>query len=186
VTDLAPELPDNMPPEVRDFFSCRADKLVWPAGDTAWLGGGTSADISFTSGADPGVVNINISAAHGLFSFTIPLSVDDAGALVVDRSAIPELPGGAGAAGLDAAVNRINQWFRQNGKRLKPLELQDGALVLEKVPAATSAEASEPVQPAQIEEPVSGASNRGCALLALLLVALLGAGLLGVTRPIRR
>ena len=196
VADVSAELPEGTPQEIRDFFSCHTDRLVWRPGEMGWLAGGSSADVSFASGADPGTISVDVSAAHGFVKFSITLSVNEAGALVIDRSSIPELPGRAGASGLDAAVAQVNDWFRQNGKQLKPLALQDGALVLEKIPSPdtaapppapdTATQSAVPGGLLQDHPVVSQKSGRGCALVATLLVGIMGAALPGIVRLVWR
>src|SRR3990172_8046458 len=134
----APDIPDSAPPEVKDFFQCRGNTLAWQPGEVTWLGLPVTPTVTFGEGATAGSVNINVSLAGGLVSFTLPASVNAAGELVVDTSSVPDLSewGLGGRNDVDAAIQNINEWFKKNGKKLKPATFAGGAVTLEKTPIA--------------------------------------------------
>ena len=185
----APNIPDSAPPEVKDFFQCRGNTLAWQPGEVTWLGLPVSPDVTFSAGATAGSVNINISLAGGLVNFTLPASVSAAGELVVDTSSVPDLSawGLGGRADIDAAIKRINDWFKHNGKKLKPATLVGGAVTLEKIPIGAAPAQTvpvvplppvtpppakpKPVAPPPVSPPPS--SGSGCSLLGGLMVLML-------------
>jgi len=186
----APTIPADAPQEVRDFFECKGSTLNWQSGDVTWLGLKVTPSVTFAPGANRGDVNVTVGILGGMVSFTLPASVNTAGELVVDTSGVPDLSewGLGGRADIDAAIGRINDWFKHNGKKLKPARLAGGTVVLEKVPIAAAPAATAgvvptpvPVQPtppkpvpAPVPPPPAGSSpGSGCGLLGILMIALL-------------
>ena len=189
----APTLPADAPQDVRDFFDCRGDRLVWRSGPVTWLGLGIDPDVTFEHGATPGSVNITVTIGSPPFglSFTLPASVNADGELTVDTSQVPDLSGvsenAPGRQSVDEAVRNINEWFKKNGKKLKPAELRGGAVTLEKIPitaaAATVVVPVVPVAPgptptSATPPPADGSTEAPktggwCSLLGMLMVLLL-------------
>ena len=181
----APAIPADAPQEVKDFFDCKGSILNWQSGDVTWLGLSVTPSVTFAPGAGRGAVNIKVGILGGLVSFTLPASVNAAGELVVDTSSVPDLSewGIGGRADIDAAIRRINDWFRHNGKKLKPARLAGGTVVLEKVPIAavpatapiTTPVTPRPVAPAPPLPPpaTTPAQGGGCGLLGMMMLAML-------------
>jgi hypothetical protein len=186
----APHIPDDAPQDVKDFFECRGSTLNWQSGDVTWLGLKVTPSVAFAAGANRGEVNITVGILGGMVSFTLPASVNAAGELVVDTSSVPDLSewGLGGRADIDAAIKRINDWFKHNGKKLKPARLAGGTVVLEKVPIAAAPAAKtgvvptpvpvQPTPPKPVPAPVTpppaqSSSGSGCGLLGFLMIALL-------------
>jgi len=187
----APTIPDTAPPDVKDFFQCRGNTLAWQPGEVTWLGLPVTPDVTFSAGATAGSVTINVSLAGGLVSFTLPASVNAAGELVVDTSSVPDLSewGLGGRADIDAAIKRINDWFKHNGKKLKPATLVGGAVTLEKTPIGSVPAQTVPAVPqppttpppakpkvtpvVPVTPPPPASSSSGCSLLGGLMVLML-------------
>jgi hypothetical protein len=185
----APTIPDTAPQDVKDFFDCRGNTLAWQPGEVSWLGLPVTPNVTFSAGATAGSVTINVSLAGGLVNFTLPASVNAAGELVVDTSSVPDLSdwGLGGRADIDAAIKRINDWFKHNGKKLKPATLVGGAVTLEKTPIAPVPAVAVPVvplppvtpppaKPKPVAPPPASpppASGSGCSLLGGLMVLML-------------
>ena len=117
-----------------------AGRLNWQSGEVTWLGLKVTPSVTFAPGANPGEVNVTVGLLGGMVSFTLPASVNAAGELVVDTSTVPDLSewGLGGRSDIDAAIKRINDWFRHKGKKLRPARLAGGTVVLEKVPITTA------------------------------------------------
>jgi hypothetical protein len=49
----APQLPANAPQDVKDFFDCKGDRLVWRPGEVTWLGLQVTPDVTFEAGSTP-------------------------------------------------------------------------------------------------------------------------------------
>src|SRR5512141_764962 len=131
----APVLPNDAPQDVKDFFDCKGDKLVWEKGKVTWLGLGIDPEVSFEHGTARGSIDITIDFPYTPFKFKVNASVNDAGELVVDTSGIPDLSNikeGAGKKGVDDAIKNINEWFKKNGKKLKGATFRRGEVTLEK------------------------------------------------------
>jgi hypothetical protein len=105
---------------------------------------------------------------------------------------VPDLSewGLGGRADIDAAIKRINDWFKHNGKKLKPARLAGGTVVLEKVPitpVAATVPATAPVTPKPPTRPVppppppaaTSPAQGGCMLGILMFALLLGVVVLG-------
>lgn len=182
----APQIPNDAPQDVKDFFDCRGSTLNWQSGEVTWLGLKVTPSVTFAPGATRGAVNITVGLLGGMVSFTLPASVNAAGELVVDTSSVPDLSewGLGGRTDFDAAIKRINDWFKHNGKKLKPARLAGGTVVLEKVPitaAPAVIPATAPVTPPPPQpKPVapspaasSESSGTGCSLMFLMMLLLL-------------
>jgi hypothetical protein len=201
----APNMPPDAPQDVKDFFGCKGDKLAGGKGKVEWLklsvdnplGEGKielTPDVSFEHGKAAGSIDMTIDLGYGL-SGTMNASINADGQLVVNdvSTALSPFKGG-----LNDAINNINDWFRKNGKKLKPPKLKGGALTLEKTPitppatgkAVTPLPPPPPAKPEQPDkpkaEPVPPAttdaksSGSGCGLLGMLmLVMLIGVMTLG-------
>jgi hypothetical protein len=182
----APNIPADAPQDVKDFFDCRGSILNWQSGEVTWLGLKVTPSVSFAPGAGRGGVNVTVSVLGGMVSFTLPASVNAAGELVVDTSSVPDLSewGIGGRPDIDAAIKRINDWFKHNGKKLKPARLAGGTVVLEKVPIApvaatvpaTAPVTPKPPTPAPPPPPPATTTPppTGCALWFLMLLMLFG------------
>lgn len=178
----APQIPDDAPQDVKDFFECRGSTLNWQSGDVTWLGLSVTPSVTFAPGANQGDVILTVGILGGMVSFALPASVNAAGELVVDTSSVPDLSewGLGGRADIDAAIKRINDWFRHNGKKLKPARLTGGTVVLEKVPitpVAAAVPATAPVTPKTPAPPpppaAAPATGGGCGLLGILMLLML-------------
>lgn len=180
----APNIPADAPQEVKDFFECRGNTLNWSSGDVTWLGLKATPSVSFARGATRGRVNVTVGLLGGMVSFTVPASVNAAGELVVDTSSVPDLSewGIGGRPDIDAAIKRINDWFKHNGKKLKPARLAGGTVVLEKVPIVavpatapiTTPVTPKPTTPAPPPPPaITPSQGGGCGLLGMLMIAML-------------
>jgi hypothetical protein len=77
--------------------------------------------------------------------------VNAAGELVIDSKNVPDLSnlGLGGPASVDAAIKRINDWFKHKGKKLKGAKLKGGEVTLEKTAIAVA-----PAPPAVAPIPV--------------------------------
>lgn len=141
---VAPQLPADAPQDAKDFFDCKGDKLVWKKGKVSWLGLAVDPDVSFDHGKAAGSINVTVTIGMSPFSisFTLPASVNAAGELVVDTTSIPDLSGIdkdlPGKPGVDKAIKNINDWFKKNGKKLKPPVLKGGQVTLEKTALAAA------------------------------------------------
>ena len=189
----APQIPNDAPQDVKDFFDCKGNTLNWQSGDVTWLGLKVTPSVTFAPGANRGEVNITVGLLGGMVSFTLPASVNAAGELVVDTSSVPDLSewGLGGRADIDAAIKRINDWFKHNGKKLKPARLAGGTVVLEKVPIGPAPAVAPitgpvtprppaPTPPPPLPPPAAApATGSGCSLL-FVLMALLFVGAIGV------
>jgi hypothetical protein len=189
----APNIPNDAPQDVKDFFSCTGDKLVWSPGEVTWLGLKVTPTVDFTDNPTTGGVTINISILGGLVSFGLPATINAAGELVVDTSSVPDLSewGLGGRADIDAAIKNINDWFKKNGKKLRPQKFKDGAVILEKTPITATppppavtvpAPQPPPTTPKPAGTPkaapvpppaVQPKSEPGCGMLGMLLLAML-------------
>lgn len=177
----APSIPADAPQEVKDFFDCRGNTLVWRSGEVTWLGLKVTPTVDFTQDATTGAITIRVSILDGMVGFDLPASVNAAGELVVDTSSVPDLSewGLGGRADIDAAIKRINDWFKKNGKKLKPATFADGAITLEKTPIApppvmpppTAPTTPKPVAPPP-PPPPPASSGGGCGLLGILMIAM--------------
>ena len=83
-----PKLPPGAPRSLRDFVSCRTDEVVLDPRDTGWLpsapGSDDPIDIEISKGR--GKNRADLKVGWGFISITMPVSIDDAGNLVVDTS----------------------------------------------------------------------------------------------------
>src|SRR5688500_56627 len=145
----APSIPADAPQDVKDFFDCRGNRLVWRSGEVTWLGLKVTPTVDFTHDPTTGLT-IRVLILGGMVGFDLPASVNAAGELVVDTSSVPDLSewGLGGRADIDAAIKRINDWFKKNGKKLKPATFADGAITLEKTPIAPPPVMPPPTAPA--------------------------------------
>ncbi len=186
----APQIPADAPQDVKDFFDCRGNTLVWRSGEVTWLGLKVTPTVDFVPGANGGVT-IRVSILGGMVSFDLPAAVNAAGELVVDTSSVPDLSdwGIGGRPDIDAAIRRINDWFKHNGKKLKPATLRNGAVTLEKTPIAAAPAKAVPVLPqppvspppaapktapvVPVTPPTPSPSGGGCSMLGGLLVLML-------------
>jgi len=175
----APNIPADAPQDVKDFFECRGNTLLWQSGDVTWLGLEVTPSVTFEPGAAPGSINISVGLLGGMITFTLPASVNAAGELVVDTSSVPDLSewGLGGRGDIDAAIKRINDWFKHNGKRLKPARLRDGVVTLEKeaitavpatVPAIMPVTPTPPTTPPAQTTPSTGGG--WCSMLMVLVL----------------
>src|SRR4051812_32696275 len=131
----APGIPADAPQDVKDFFECKGDKLVWKKGKVTWLTIKISddvevtPDVTFEHGKNGGV-QISISLPGTGISGTVDASVNADGQLVVDNVSLAlKLFKGK----IDDAIKNINDWFKHNKKKLKPAVLKKGEVTLEKV-----------------------------------------------------
>lgn len=188
----APNIPADAPQDVKDFFGCSGNTLNWQSGDVTWLGLKVTPSVTFAPGANRGDVNVTVGILGGMVSFTLPASVNAAGELVVDTSSVPDLSewGIGGRQDIDAAIRRINDWFKHNGKKLRPARLAGGTVVLEKVPIETAPAAVPtpvPVTPPAPKPKVVAApppvttesTGDGCKLPFMMMLLLLGVIVLG-------
>ncbi|MEP7158538.1 MAG: hypothetical protein ABI797_03865, partial [Chloroflexota bacterium] len=186
-----PNIPADAPQEVKDFFDCKGSTLLWTPGEVTWLGLNLTPSVTFAPGATPGSVNINVSALGGMVTFTLPDSVNAAGELVVDTTSVPDLSdwGLGGRSDIDAAIKRINDWFKHNGKKLKPARLSGGNVTLEKVPAAAvpaTVPAIAPVKPPSPTPPPPPATGTppstggGWCSMLMVLVLLMFVGVIAL------
>jgi hypothetical protein len=191
----APNIPADAPQDVKDFFSCRGDRLVWRPGEVTWLGLKVTPSVDFTDNPATGGVTINVSVMMGMVSFGLPATINPAGELVVDTSSVPDMSewGMGGRTDVDASIKNINDWFKKNGKKLKPQKLENGAVILEKTPIASAPAQVVPVVPVapvtppppkpKPDEPAppasSGSSGSGCSLPFLMLLIFFGVIVVG-------
>ena len=143
----APNIPADAPQDVKDFFDCKGDKLVWKKGKVTWLTIKVTDDVevtpevSFEHGKAAGSIQISVSLTG--ISGTVGASVNADGQLVIDDVSMLLKPF---KGKLDDAVKTINDWFKHNHKKLKPAVLKKGEVTLEKT-ATTGAYAPPPVVP---------------------------------------
>lgn len=184
----APSVPADAPQDVKDFFDCKGKTLIWRSGEVTWLGLKVTPSVDFTQDSTTSALTIRVSIMGGMVGFDLPASVNAAGELVVDTSSVPDLSGWGigGRADIDAAIKRINDWFKKNGWKLKPATFANGAVTLEKTPIAPPAQAVPVVPPTPVTPPPpkpkpvappppasSESSGSGCGLLGILMLALL-------------
>ena len=128
-----PNIPADAPQDVKDFFECKGDKLVWKKGKVSWLTIKVSDDVevtpevSFEHGKAAGSVQISVSLAG--VSGTVGASVNAEGQLVVDDVSLLLKPF---KDKINDAVKTINEWFKHNKKKLKPAVLKKGEVTLAK------------------------------------------------------
>jgi hypothetical protein len=159
---VAPNIPADAPQDVKDFFDCKGDKLVWKKGKVTWLGLGIDPDVSFEHGKEKGTIDITINFGFGI-SFTLNASVNAAGELTVDTSKIPDLSKVSdklpGKKDVDNSIKNINDWFKKNGKKLKGATFKRGEVTLEKT--ATTGAYAPPIVPLDEDEDGNKAQNVG-------------------------
>lgn len=189
----APSIPADAPQDVKDFFDCKGNTLIWRSGEVTWLGLKVTPSVDFAQDPTTGALTIRVSILGGMVGFDLPASINAAGELVVDTSSVPDLSewGIGGRDDIDAAIKRINDWFKKNGKKLKPATFANGAVTLEKTPIAPPARAVPVVPPAPVtpppprpkpvapSPPPDPPASGGCLLGILLLATLLAVMALG-------
>jgi hypothetical protein len=160
-----PTVPDGAPDDVKKFFDCSGDKMVWKKGKVTWLDLPIDPDVSFEHGKAKDTIDITITFDLGKkISFTLNASVNASGELVVDTSNVPDLSALSeklpGKKTLDDAIANINAWFRKNGKKLKGATFKKGEVTLEKttttgayVPPIVQPSDDEPNQPVPVSSP---------------------------------
>lgn len=186
----APQIPNGAPQEVKDFFGCTGDRLAWRPGEVTWLGLQVTPSVDFTENPRTGGLTINVSILMGMVSFGLPATINAAGELVLDTSSVPDMSewNMGGRQDIDAAIKNINDWFRKNGKKLKPHKLENGAVTLEKVPITAppttrtaTTPTPAPVRPTPpraapapvLPPPAPAVPGSGCGLLGILMIAML-------------
>lgn len=133
-----PNIPDDAPQDVKDFFDCKGDKLVWKKGKVTWLGLPVDPDVSFEHGKAKDSIDITITFGKPPLgvSFTLNASVNSDGELTVDSTSLPDLSSISdklpGKNDFDNSIKNINAWFKKNGKKLKGATLKKGEITLEK------------------------------------------------------
>lgn len=173
-----PELPKGTPADIRDFVDCKANTLELKPGKQAWMpkpqGIGEfmpDPEATFEAGAQPGTINIKLTLGA---TMTVPASVKG-GKLELDTSGIP-IPG-LGAKTKEW-VDKLNESFEANGKKLGTPELKDGKISLTKE-ALAAAPAKGAMKTGVFPRIPVGAKVAGALLLGASLVptvALLDAG----------
>ena len=186
-----PKLPPGAPRSLRDFVSCRTDEVVLDPRDTGWLpsapGSDDPIDIEISKGR--GKNRADLKVGWGFISITMPVSIDDAGNLVVDTSQ---------AGPFEYVLDDVEEWVERfngvlgaNGKRLTSIEVTRNGPKLTKGPktppvddtAAAHAATSPPVTAPPTSGPApkkpalpmpGGGTNSGCFLLVLAALTLLG------------
>ena len=147
-----PTIPDDAPQDVKDFFDCKGDKLVWKKGKVGWLGLPVDPDVSFEHGKAKDSIDITITFGKPPLgvSFTLNASVNSDGELTVDSTNLPDLSSVSdklpGKNDFDNSIKNINAWFKKNGKKLKGATLKKGEVTLEKT-TTTGTYAPPPVAP---------------------------------------
>lgn len=173
-----PELPKGTPADIRDFVDCKANTLDLKPGKQPWIpkppGIGDympDPEATFEAGAQPGTINIKLTLGA---TMTVPASVKG-GKLELDTSGIP-IPG-LGAKTKEW-VDKLNESFEANGKKLGTPELKDGKISLTKE-ALAAAPAKGAMKAGVFPGIPAGAKVAGALLLGASLVptvALLDAG----------
>jgi len=120
-----PELPPNLPRDLRDFVECRSTSVTIRDGPQAWvqlpnevkgyLPADAAPDLAIESGPTPGTMTIKVQL--GFFSVSLPATID-AGRLSIDTSKLPWLAPASIGTSITRYVDTLNAWFQANGKGL--------------------------------------------------------------------
>jgi hypothetical protein len=118
----APELPKDVPADLRDFIECKSASVTIKDGRLTWLPlpipddwkayvpDSVKPTLAIKPGATPGSATISIQFAP-MLGLDVPVSIKD-GTLSVDTSSLPQ----NAKDQLDPWVKTLNDWFKANGK----------------------------------------------------------------------
>ena len=193
------KLPKHAPPALRDFVSCKADTLDLDPKDTGWipipkdLGEFAGPpEVTIEQGATPGTVRVTAQWMGGVVKVTLDVSVTD-GNLQVQAGG----PLGAALQGdINTWLQTLNEFFKENGKKVGDVTIQNEKARIRKVPlAATPPPATTPAiggttttpppapPPKPVPTPTPGSESQGgggcLKWLGLLLIGVIGVGAIG-------
>ena len=139
----APELPPNVPKELRDFVECTSNSVTITDGAQAWVtlpeglqkivGKNAKPTLSIKPGNAPGNATIRIGV--GGFNLDIPASIAN-GKLAIDAAKLPFYVPDSIAKDVGNFVDDLNAWFGHNGWGLGSPAFGQGQVSLSKVPLA--------------------------------------------------
>lgn len=163
-----PQLPKDVPADIRDFFECKSATVTLKDGALGWITlpdelksamkEGAKPKLTIAPGATPGSATVTVSLPTKLMdvSFSLPATIKD-GQLNVDTSE-SYLPGSF-KEGISQSVKELNDWFKANGKGFGPPAFGKNQVALSKVdlvPApATTTPIPTPVPGPDIQKPTT-------------------------------
>jgi len=140
-----PELPPNLPQDLRDFVECRTTSVAIKDGPQAWVGvpdgakgflsPGAAPELRIEPGGSPEAMTIKVGL--GMFSVSLPATIRD-GRLSIDTRALPWLAPASIGTAITTYVDSLNAWFAANGKGLALPEFGPGEVVLRLVDVPAS------------------------------------------------
>jgi hypothetical protein len=132
-----PELPPNLPQDLRDFVECRSTSVTIKDGPQAWvavpdgvkgyLAPNAAPELRIEPGPSPEAMTIKVGL--GVFSVSLPATIRE-GRLSIDTKALPWLAPASIGTGITSYVESLNAWFAANGKGLASPEFGPGEVVL--------------------------------------------------------
>jgi hypothetical protein len=142
-----PELPAEVPADLRDFVECRATSVTVRDGPQAWVTlpdqatafvpKASKPELRTTPGSAAGSATVEVRVAFVAVRLSATVT---AGTLSIDTSGLPWWAPASIRTGVDGWVERLNAWFASNGKGLAPPEFGSGEVTLRKVPRGTTGE----------------------------------------------
>jgi hypothetical protein len=163
-----PQLPKDVPADIRDFFECKTATVTLKDGALTWLNlpedlksamkEGAKPKLTIAPGATPGSATIMVSIPTKVgidVSFELPATIAK-GQLNVDTSE-SYLPQGI-KDGIGQSVKELNDWFKANGKGFGPPAFGKNQVALSKVdlapaPATTTIPTPIPTPVPDIQKP---------------------------------
>ena len=134
----APQLPANLPPDLRRFLECKSTSVTLADGPMTWVDG--SPPMKIRPGSAPGSATIDVEILG--MTVSIPASVQG-GALKLDLGkyefALPKETA--------SVADDLNAWFKANGYKWGPPAFGKGTTTLTKVWIAAPATVNPPVAP---------------------------------------
>lgn len=157
-TPTAPQLPKDVPEDIRLFVECKKLTVTIQNGKVPWLPlpddvkkylpDSVKPELSITPGSKPGTATIKLGL--GPISVSLPASVSD-GTLSVDTSDVGMLVPDKLVDGINQAVKDLNDWFKHKGHGFGPPKFGEGQVTLSKIDIAAPGKAEPTPTPATTE-----------------------------------
>jgi hypothetical protein len=142
-----PELPVEVPADLRDFVECRATSVTVRDGPQAWVTlpdqatgfvpKGSKPELRITPGSAAGSATVEVRVAFVAVRLSATVT---AGRLSIDTSALPWWAPASIRTEVASWVEQLNAWFTSNGNGLSPPEFGSGEVTLRKVPLGATRE----------------------------------------------